>query len=180
MLRRAIETADLLMQSMGGAMPPPQRHWRLNERHTGQMQGMTKADAKQAFGRELARTYRRSWDVGPPLVEPGSPDDPRSDPHYAGCDGELPRGESMSDVVTRIEPWIQGELLPRLRRGESVLLVGHGQSLRALARRFEGVDGPELPAWKLGSAVPRCYQLDADLRTVDVQVLGDAETAPGE
>ena len=179
MLSRAIETADLLLEALGATTIWRREHWRLNERHTGVMQGMSKAEAKKEFGREQARAYRRSWDLGPPPVEAGSADDPASDRRYAHCDGELPRGEAMRDVVMRLQPFVDDELSPRLRRGENVLLVGHGQALRALARPFEAIVEPRLPEWKLGSAAPRWYRLDGSLRVVETVLLGGGD-APGE
>jgi len=180
MLQRAIATADALLVALGKNDLERRECWRLNERHAGMMQGRSKAEVKAAYGRELARSFRRSWAQAPPPVEPGSADDPATDPRYAGCADQLPRSEAMSDVAARVLPLWRDVIAPRLRAGENLLVVGHAMSLRALARPVEGLTGPELPPWKLASAVPRWYRLDAALRPIGVKVLGDAVDVPDE
>jgi 2,3-bisphosphoglycerate-dependent phosphoglycerate mutase len=180
MLRRAAETAELALAQLRPLLGECLVSWRLNERHTGQLQGLTKQEAKARFGRELARQYRRSWDQGPPAVESGSVDDPAVDPRYSDLGVELPRSEAMGDVARRIQPFVEEELLPRLRQGQHVILFGHGMALRALARPFEGIVAAALPAWKLASAAPRCYRFDSQLQVLTVEELLGSTDAPDE
>jgi 2,3-bisphosphoglycerate-dependent phosphoglycerate mutase len=168
MLQRAVVTADLLLAALGQA-PPREARWQLNERHCGALQGLDRAAAKTRFGRELARTYRRSWTEPPPPVPAGSSDDPRTEPRYAGALTELPLGESMGDLWRRVDRCWQQELLPRLQRGERLLVVGHGMALRALAKSIERLPEPALPPWKLASAAPRCYHLDAEQQVRSIE-----------
>ncbi|MGE3172056.1 MAG: 2,3-bisphosphoglycerate-dependent phosphoglycerate mutase [Planctomycetota bacterium] len=179
-LQRAVETAALLTAELAPPVPAPRALWRLNERHTGAMQGLTKSAAKRAFGSELARTYRRSWDTAPPPVAAGSADDPRGEPRYRELGDAAPRTEAMGDLAARVLPVWDDELRPLLAAGRSVLVVGHGMALRALARPVEGLAEPRLPDWKLASAAPRWYQLDATLRPLAILDLGVGDDAPDE
>ncbi len=179
-LKRAIETADLLLREHGQVTLPRLQHWRLNERHCGAMQGMTKDETYAAFGLDAGRRFRRSWDEAPPAAAAGSPDDPRSDPLYREVVEELPRSESMGDLWARVDLLWRTELRPRLLQGERLLVVGHGMALRALGRSIEGLVEPALPPWKLASAAPRWYGLDAQLRVVAIIDLGGSAPVPGE
>jgi len=172
MLRRAIESADLMLLACGQTGVPRRADWRLNERHFGALQGMTKQESSAAFGAEQARHFRRAWDTPPPPAPAGSADDPRTDARYAAWRDELPLAECFRDLVGRVERWWHAELRPVLARGAAVLVVGHGQALRALGRAVEDSRAPALPSWRLQSARPRWYRLDARLQVLDVEDLG--------
>lgn len=180
MLRRAIATADLLLEALGQPRLPRHERWQLNERHCGAMQGLTKDETYARFGAEAGREYRRSWHVPPPPAVAGSCDDPRTDARYRAAAGELPLTESMGDLWRRVDRLWHAELRPLLLRGERVLVVGHGMALRALAKSIEALPEPALPPWKLASAAPRCYRFAADLGVASIESLDNATAAPDE
>ena len=179
-LRRAVDTCELLLSAMGQPDMPRTRVWRLNERHCGAMHGLDKQQCKELWGDELARTYRRSWDQGPPPAEAGSIDDPRTDARYRDIDGPLPLSESMGQMAARVMLAWERFVKPSLVPGARVLVVGHGMALRALGRPVEGLDAPELPAWKLASAAPRVYCLDASLRPSSIESIDNGHAMPEE
>lgn len=176
-LRRATRTADLLLHELG-MQPPRHERWRLNERHYGALQGLSKDEAKERYGKAEARSFRSSWDTPPPPAPSGSSDDPRSDERYRGVTEALPNGESLAALVARTAP-LWDELRPRLLAGESLLLVAHNQSLRALLHTLEGSAEPRLPGSNLGNGAPCRYRLDRGLRTLAIERFGEA-TGPDE
>lgn len=179
LLRRATESADLLMHELGHGGPERRASWRLNERHCGALHGLTKAEIYARFGAVLGRVYRRSWETAPPPAIEGGPDDPRADPRYRDAGAELPLTESMRDLWQRVHPvWTQIE--PLLEAGQNVLVVGHGLALRALARSIEGSTEPALPAWKLASAAPRWYRFAHGGRIDAIEDLATSAAGPDE
>lgn len=179
-LRRAVDTCELLLDAMGLRDMARTRSWRLNERHCGAMHGLDKQQCKQLWGDELARVYRRSWDQGPPPSEAGGIDDPRSDARYRDVAEPLPLSESMGQMAARVSIAWERIVRPSLVRGARVLVVGHGMALRALGRPVEGLLGPSLPEWKLASAAPRVYCLDASLRPTSIESIDDGNSMPDE
>ena len=177
LLRRATRTADLLLRELG-TQPPRHERWRLNERHYGALQGLGKDVAKERYGKDLARTFRSSWDTAPPPAPAGSSDDPRSDARFRDATDALPNGESLAALVARTAP-LWDELRPRLLAGESLLLIAHNQSLRALLHTIEGSAEPRLPGSNLGNGAPRRYRLDREGKIVAIERFGD-ETGPEE
>lgn len=179
-LRRAIDTCELLLAAMGQSEMARTRSHLLNERHCGAMHGLDKEQCKARWGDELARTYRRSWDQGPPPSDAGSVDDPRTDERYADVREPLPLSESMGQMAARVTRAWEGLVRPSLVRGARVLVVGHGMALRALGRPVEGFVAPALPEWKLASAAPRVYCLDAQLRPLSIESIDNGHTQPDE
>lgn len=163
-LRRAIRSLDVVLDQMDRMWLPVHKHWRLNERHYGALQGLNKEETAARHGAEQVRLWRRSWDVPPPPIEP---DDPRSachDRRYAGLAGEsLPRGESLKDTVERVLPyWTEG-IVPALRLGARVLVAAHGNSLRGLVKHLDGVSDSRIPDVEIPTGTPLVYELGSDL-----------------
>jgi 2,3-bisphosphoglycerate-dependent phosphoglycerate mutase len=158
---RAIRTANLALDAMGLAWLPVRRHWRLNERHYGDLTGKNKAETLQQFGEEQLFAWRRSYDVPPPPIEPGNPYDPNSDRRYAGLAPEvLPASECLADVVERMLPyWFDG-IVPDLADGRTVLVAAHGNSLRALIKHLDGISDDEISELNIVTGVPYVYELD--------------------
>lgn len=175
-LIRAIRTAVLTLEECGRQWIPVRRSWRLNERHYGGLQGLNKAQMAERYGNEQVHLWRRSYDVPPPPIEPGSRWDQSDDPRYASITPEIvPRSECLADVVDRMLPYWFDALVPDLRAGEVVLIAAHGNSLRALVKHLEGISDEDIPGLNIPTGVPRVYDLDADLRVRSAEYLGDPE-----
>ena len=174
LLRRAIKTANLALESAELSWLPVKRSWRLNERHYGALQGLDKAETREKHGDEQLKLWRRSYDVPPPPIEAGSKWDNASDPRYS-FPGIVPRTECLKDVVTRMLPYWFDAIVPDLQRGETVLVVAHGNSLRALVKHLDGISDDDIAELNIPTGVPLVYTLDESLQRKDSQYLGDAE-----
>jgi 2,3-bisphosphoglycerate-dependent phosphoglycerate mutase len=175
MLSRAIKTLWLSLDSMDRMWLPVHNHWRLNERHYGALQGSNKAEAVKKFGEAQVKLWRRGYDTPPPLVDTQSPDYPRADPRYAQVsDADLPRGESLKDVLERVLPYWHDTIVPQLSAGKRVLIVAHGNSLRALMKHLEHLSDQAIVEVNLPTGIPRVYRLDADWNAMEARFLGNA------
>lgn len=164
-LARSVHTADLALAQAGRSWLPVRRHWRLNERHYGALQGLSHAEMEQAHSSEQVHTWRRSYDVAPPLLDLDDPRHPVHDYRYRHLPADaLPAGESLADVVARMMPYWQDFLAAELASGRTVLVVAHGNSLRALIKHLEGISDEDVGALEIPTGVPRLYQLDGHLR----------------
>jgi 2,3-bisphosphoglycerate-dependent phosphoglycerate mutase len=133
----------------------------------GALQGLNKADTARAHGAQQVEIWRRSYTTPPPPLTPDHPHWPGRDRRYASLAlDELPRGESLEDTVRRFIPFWEGEIQPALRRGQRVLVVAHGNSLRALIKHLEGISDEEIPKLQIPTGAPLVYELDDDLRPV--------------
>jgi len=174
-LKRAISTAELALAEADRQWIPVRRSWRLNERHYGALQGSNKADAVKKFGEAQVKQWRRGYATPPPPVDTKSPDYPRADPRYADvADADLPRSESLKDVLERVLPYWRGAIVPQLRDGRRVLIVAHGNSLRALMKHLENIVDDAIADVNLPTGIPRVYRLDADWKAVEARFLGNA------
>jgi 2,3-bisphosphoglycerate-dependent phosphoglycerate mutase len=177
-LKRAIETADLALAEAGWTDIPTERSWRLNERHYGDLQGLDKKATAEKFGAEQVLAWRRSYDTPPPPLAPDDPRHPSFDELYADVDPEdIPSTEALSDVVDRLLPYWFEEIVPELRAGKTVLIVAHGNSLRALVKHLDDVSEEEIVELNIPTGIPLVYVLDDDLRPISSEYLGDAEAA---
>src|ERR1700743_2761950 len=175
-LQRAIKTLWLSLEEMDRMWLPVTKHWRLNERHYGQLQGQNKKEAVAEFGEEQVKIWRRSYAVPPPPVDLDSPEYPKNDPRYAGLSAnDLPRSESLKDVLARVMPYWDATILPQLKAGKRVLIAAHGNSLRALIKYLENVSDDAIVSMDVPTAIPRAYALDADFKAKDVRYLGDPD-----
>ena len=176
LLTRAVVTSQLALEAMGLQWLPVQRHWRLNERHYGALQGLDKKATAEKYGQEQTNLWRRSYDVPPPPVELSSPEHPRNDVRYSLIAPDaLPATECLKDVVARVLPYWQDEIVPQLRAGQNVLVVAHGNSLRALLMHLEGVSAEAIAGINIPTGAPRLYKFDQAMKLVSADYLGDAE-----
>jgi 2,3-bisphosphoglycerate-dependent phosphoglycerate mutase len=164
-LVRAIGTADLALGEMGRTWIPVRRHWRLNERHYGDLQGLNKAETAERHGAEKVKLWRRSYDVPPPPMDRDDPRNVRHDPRYAGLPPELvPDTECLADVVDRMLPYWYDGIVPDLVAGRVTLVAAHGNSLRGLAMHLEGLTREEVIELNIPTGQPRVYEIDDRMR----------------
>lgn len=176
LLARAIDTADLALAEMGMGWIPVHRHWRLNERHYGALQGLNKRETADKYGLDQVHVWRRSYGTPPPTLEASDERHPSHDRRYdALAPEQLPDAECLGDVVTRMLPYWYDAIVPDLREGRSVLVVAHGNSLRALVMHLDRVGEDAISELNIPTGMPRLYEFDADLSVVDARYLGDPE-----
>jgi len=177
-LKRATDTADIAVEAAGWTDLPTERSWRLNERHYGDLQGLDKKETAEKFGAEQVLQWRRSYDIRPPILEADDPRLPALDELYADVDPEdLPASEALADVVDRMLPYWYDEIVPRLKAGKTVLIVAHGNSLRALVKHLDDVSEEEIVELNIPTGIPLVYELDDDLKPIESHYLGDEEAA---
>ncbi len=175
LLTRAIRTLWIAQEILDRRWIPVIKHWRLNERHYGALQGLNKAETAAKFGDEQVLLWRRSYDVPPPPMDTRDPGFPGLDPRYAGLlSEELPRTECLKDTVARVVPYWQMEIAPQVRAGKSVIIAAHGNSLRALVKHLDHVSDADIVGLNIPTAVPLVYELDDDLTPIRNYYLGDA------
>jgi 2,3-bisphosphoglycerate-dependent phosphoglycerate mutase len=176
LLTRAVMTCHLALREMGQVWLPLQRHWRLNERHYGALQGLDKKETAARHGAEQTNLWRRSFDVPPPAVDSASPEHPVNDPRYRFIDRtDLPATECLKDVVARVLPYWNAEVVPQLQADMDVLVTAHGNSLRALVMYLEGISEADIAELNIPTGVPRRYAFDARMKVTDVAYLGDQD-----
>jgi 2,3-bisphosphoglycerate-dependent phosphoglycerate mutase len=177
-LIRAIRTADLALGAMGLTWLPVVRHWRLNERHYGALQGLNKKETADLHGAEQVKLWRRSYDVAPPPLDPDDHRHARFDSRYDDLPPELvPASECLRDVVDRMLPYWYDWIVPALRRGQRPLIVAHGNSLRALVKHLDGLTDEEVVELNIPTGIPLLYELNDDLRPIESRYLGDESAA---
>lgn len=177
-LTRAIKTANLALEAAGLLWLPVRRSWRLNERHYGALQGKDKAQTRAEFGDEQFMLWRRSYDVPPPPIADDDEYSQCGDRRYAMLPPELlPRTECLKDVVKRMLPYWYDEIVPDLAAGRTVLVVAHGNSLRALVKHLEGIGDAEIAKLNIPTGIPLRYELDTDFRPVGKGEYLDPEAA---
>ncbi|WP_295625215.1 phosphoglyceromutase [uncultured Corynebacterium sp.] len=160
LLRRAINTAHMALDTADRAWIPVIRDWRLNERHYGALQGLDKAATKEKYGEEQFQSWRRSYDTPPPPLDDDSEYSQAGDERYADVDNP-PRTECLLDVVKRFVPYYEAEILPRLKAGETVMVAAHGNSLRALVKHLDGISDEDIAALNIPTGIPLVYEFDA-------------------
>ena len=182
LLTRAVRTAHLTLESAGRSWLPAKRHWRLNERHYGALQGLNKKETTARHGEAQVKEWRRSYATPPPPVERGAAHDPAGDPRYRDVPADvLPLTECLADVVARVVPYWADAIVPDLlaegARGGAVLVVAHGNSLRALRKHLEGIADDAIVDLEIPTGIPYRYDLADDLSVVSHGFLGDADAA---
>jgi 2,3-bisphosphoglycerate-dependent phosphoglycerate mutase len=166
-LTRAIQTANATLETAGLAWLPVSRSWRLNERHYGALQGKNKAQTRAEYGDEQFMAWRRSYDVPPPPIADGDPLSQSADPRYALLTGDLlPRTECLRDVVWRMLPYWHDAIVPDLASGQTVLVVAHGNSLRALVKHLDGIGDADIAGLNIPTGIPLVYELDDSYQPV--------------
>jgi len=175
-LKRAIRTLWIMLDAMDRMWTPVERSWRLNERHYGALQGLNKAQTVAQHGEAQVKIWRRSYDIAPPPLAADDPRHARFDPRYAGLDPrELPASESLKDTLQRVLPFWHARIAPELRSGADVLVVAHGNSLRAMVKMLDDVSESEITELNIPTGVPLLYELDAALRPRGSRYLGDPD-----
>jgi 2,3-bisphosphoglycerate-dependent phosphoglycerate mutase len=169
---RAIKTLDLALEEMNRLWLPVEKHWRLNERHYGGLTGLNKAETAAKHGAEQVRIWRRSFDVLPPALEPGSEWDLSGDRRYAGI--VVPKAESLKDTIARVLPYWNERIAPELQAGRRVLISAHGNSLRALVKHLSHISDDQIAALEIPTGQPIVYGLDASLKATGRHYLSES------
>lgn len=170
LLTRAIRTANLALEEAGRLWVPVRRHWRLNERHYGALQGRSKTQMMEEVGEEQVHLWRRSYDVPPPPLHADDERHARNDVRYAALpDDVLPATECLADVVVRMLPYWYDAIVPDLTAGRTVLVAAHGNSLRALVKHLREIPDEEIPGLEIPTGVPWVFDLDEDFAVVQVR-----------
>jgi 2,3-bisphosphoglycerate-dependent phosphoglycerate mutase len=175
-LKRAIRTEWLILEALDLLWLPVVRDWRLNERHYGALQGLNKAQTAAQYGAAQVKVWRRSYDTPPPPLTLEDPRHPRFDPRYAQVSAaELPATESLKDTLARVLPCWEQCIAPPLRANRNVMIVAHGNSLRALVKMLDGLSESEIVELNIPTGVPLLYELNDALAARSSRYLGDAE-----
>ena len=168
LLKRAIKTSQIALNSCERLWIPVIRNWRLNERHYGALQGKDKAQTLAEFGEDQFMLWRRSYDIPPPPIDPHSEFAQNNDPRYASLPPEtVPNTECLADVFERLIPfWEDVIVAEHLRRNETVLVVAHGNSLRALVKHLDGISDEAIASLNIPTGIPLVYKLDENLKPI--------------
>jgi len=171
-LTRAIRTADLALAAAGQLWIPMEKSWRLNERHYGGLTGLNKTETAAKHGSEQVMIWRRSYDIPPPPLAPGGPFDFAADRRYAGI--EVPATETLESTLTRVRPYWDDAIVPRLAAGERLLIAAHGNSLRAIVKLLFDVSDAAIPGLEIPTGNPLVIELDQALRPTAARCLDEA------
>jgi 2,3-bisphosphoglycerate-dependent phosphoglycerate mutase len=177
-LKRAIWTLWHTLDQMDRTWLPVVNDWRLNERHYGALQGLNKADMARQYGDEQVLIWRRSYDTPPPALEPTDPRGQRQDLRYAKLRPEqIPLTECLKDTVARVLPFWNEVLAPAIRGGQRLVIAAHGNSIRALVKYLDGISDADIVGLNIPNGIPLVYELDAELKPIKREYLGDPEAA---
>jgi 2,3-bisphosphoglycerate-dependent phosphoglycerate mutase len=175
-LTRAVRTANLALDELGRSWLPVRRHWRLNERHYGALQGLDKKQTTEEFGEAQVKLWRRSYDIPPPPLSRDSDTHPVHDDRYRDlAPGIVPDTECLADVVLRMVPYWEDAIAPDLRSCSGVLVVAHGNSIRALVKYLKDIPDDEIVGLEVPTGVPWWFRFDDRLELIDDRQLGDPE-----
>lgn len=175
-LKRAIRTLWLALDEMDRMWIPIQLDWRLNERHYGALQGLNKAETARQYGDEQVLIWRRSYDTRPPAITVEDERYPGLDPRYSKMDrNEIPLAESLKDTVERFLPYWNEIISPRIKEGSNVIIVAHGNSLRALIKHLDNISDQDIINFNIPTGIPLVYEFDEALRPIRNYYLGNAE-----
>jgi 2,3-bisphosphoglycerate-dependent phosphoglycerate mutase len=173
-LKRAIRTLWIVLDEMDLMWIPVARDWRLNERHYGALQGLNKAQTAEKYGHEQVHLWRRSFGVRPPALNFDDPRHPRFDRRYAALDSaQLPATESLQDTLKRVMPYWHDTIVPYLQQGVNVLIVAHGNSLRALVKYLDHIADADISDLNIPTGIPLVYEFDKNLQVLEHYYLGD-------
>ena len=166
LLRRAITTAGLALDAADRHWIPVKRSWRLNERHYGALQGKDKKQTLEQYGEEQFMLWRRSFDVPPPPIELDDEFSQASDVRYADLGPDLPATECLKDVIARMVPYWESDIVPDLAAGKTVLVAAHGNSLRAIVKHLDGISDEDIAGLNIPTGMPLVYELDESFSPV--------------
>ena len=174
-LKRAIRSLWIVLDQMDLMWIPVNRDWRLNERHYGALQGLNKSETTNKYGEEQVKLWRRSYDIRPPAIDENDPRHPCHDLRYKQLSMEqLPTTECLKDTVLRSLPCWLNNIAPLVRSGQSVIIVGHGNSLRALVKHLDNISDADIANSDIPTGIPLVYELDQELHPIRHYYLGDA------
>lgn len=175
-LKRAIKTLWIVLEEMDLMWLPEEKSWKLNERHYGDLQGLNKAEMAEKVGEEQVHIWRRSFDVPPPHLLPEDERSSTNDIKYKGlAPGDIPQTESLKDTIARLMPYWNEVIVPDLREGKTLLVVAHGNSLRALVKNLDGISDEEIMDLNIPTGIPLVYELDDDLKPMKSYYLENGE-----
>jgi 2,3-bisphosphoglycerate-dependent phosphoglycerate mutase len=175
-LKRAIRTLWVILDTTDRMWIPVERSWRLNERHYGALEGLDKAQTVEKHGEAQVKMWRRSYDIPPPVLSLDDPRHPRFDPRYADVDAaSLPAAESLKDTLSRVLPYWESRIVPELRANKDVLIVAHGNSLRALVKMLDMMSESDIVELNIPTGIPILYELDEQLQPLGRRFLGDQQ-----
>ena len=175
-LKRAIRTLWITLDELDLMWIPVIRHWRLNERHYGALQGLNKAETAKKYGDDQVKIWRRSYDTQPPALEKTDERYPGNDPRYKELtEEELPLTECLKDTVARFMPYWEETIAPAIKSGKKVLIAAHGNSLRALVKYLDNVSEEEIVGLNIPTGIPLVYELDDELKPIKHYYLGDPD-----
>jgi 2,3-bisphosphoglycerate-dependent phosphoglycerate mutase len=175
-LKRAIKTLWIVLDTLELQWIPVSRAWQLNERHYGALQGLNKAETAEQYGDAQVKIWRRSYDTPPPALELDDPRHPSFDRRYAGLTAEQrPQTEALKNTLERVLPYWHGTLVPAIKSGQRVLIAAHGNSIRALVKYLDNISDDEITELNIPTGIPLVYELDDDLKPIKSYYLGDEE-----
>ncbi len=166
LLRRAIKTANIALDVADRHWIPVTRSWRLNERHYGALQGKDKAQTLAEYGEDQFMLWRRSFDTPPPAIAADDQYAQTHDPRYADLGADLPATECLADVVKRMLPYWESNIVPDLSAGKTVMVAAHGNSLRALVKHLDGISDSDIAGLNIPTGIPLIYELDSKFNPV--------------
>lgn len=176
-LKRASKTLDIVLSEMNISNIPIQRSWRLNERHYGALQGLNKSETAVKYGEEQVKKWRRGYDVDIPKIDKNSPMYPGNDPLYKDLkESEIPLSENLKDVVNRVLPYWQNDIVPAVKGGKKVIVSASGNTLRAIVKYLDNLSEADIVEFNVPTAIPMVYELDNDLKPIKRYFLGDQES----
>ena len=173
-LKRAIKTLWCVLEEMDLMWIPVENSWKLNERHYGALQGLNKSETAARYGDEQVKIWRRSYETRPPLLEKTDKRYPGNDPKYFGLEEkEIPRGECLADTVARVIPYWEKNIVPQIKAGRKLIIVAHGNSIRALVKYLDNVSDKDILELNIPTGIPLVYELDESLKPLTHYYLGD-------
>lgn len=174
-LNRANKTLELILKEMGQNIPI-KKSWRLNERHYGALQGLNKKETAKKEGEERVFRWRRGYAVRPPNLAQDDPRHPANNPLYRSVPKELlPNTESLEDMLARTLPFWEEEIVPEIKTGKNILIVGHGTNIRGMRKYLEGISDKDIESVDIPYTTPLVYEFDSNANVLNHYYLGDAE-----
>ena len=174
-LKRATRTLWIMLEEMSLTWIPVINAWELNERHYGALQGLNKSQVAAEYGEEQVQIWRRSYDTPPPPLNNDDERHPRFEIRYAGV-SDLPASESLKDTLLRVKPYWQTKIIPSLLGNQDVLIVAHGNSLRAMVKMIENISDKEIVDFNIPTGIPLAYEFNENLKPIKQGFIGDPET----
>ena len=174
-LKRATRTLWIMLEEMSLTWIPVINAWELNERHYGALQGLNKSQVAAEYGEEQVQIWRRSYDTPPPPLNNDDERHPRFEIRYASV-SDLPASESLKDTLLRVKPYWQTKIIPSLLGNQDVLIVAHGNSLRAMVKMIENISDKEIVDFNIPTGIPLAYEFNENLKPIKQGFIGDPET----